>query len=222
MAKVFRVRGQGRPKIIGKIATRRAVLLELRTCDRFSRSQVSRDINALFSAKSLADSGGQSLGPGHSDGAERNFDGGERGEGARAFSDAIESSDGDITGDSQAFFFQSANEIVGLVVCRANPGRHSVAGLSCYGLDAMRDTGDVSRKHSDHVFGVNFEPQPCHFFDEGTIAPEGPTGFNGIVPSVETDPLVSCLRKMVNHGRNSIVVIHIDTIDGAAVLLFHE
>ena len=178
--------------------------------------EVSGDIDVLFFAEAFAYSGGESFCSGHPDGAEGDFDRGQRGSGPGLL-DTIESGDGDVPGNFESALLEVVDEVVGLVVGCTHPGGHSLAGTFGGFFDSLGDIGESSGINADGVLLSYLEFQAGHFFKEGTVASEGPTGVDSIGPGVKPDSFVTLLDKMVYDGGDAIEVVDVDTVD--AVLL---
>ena len=175
----------------------------------------------LFFAKTPAYSGGESFRSSHPDGAEGDFNRGQRGSGSGLL-DTIKSSDGDVPWNPESALLEVVDEVVGLMVSRTYPGGHTQAGAFGGFFESLGDIGEGSGINADGVLLSYLEFQTGHFFKEGTVASEGPTCVDRIGSGVKPDSFVTFLDKMVDDGRDAVEVVDVDAVDALPLDLIDQ
>ena len=188
--------------------------------DGFSFAELPGNVDVLGAAEAFVNACSKSLGTGRADGSEGDFQGVER----RAVFvplDAIESGDGDVFRNTEAFLFERVDQVIGLVVCGADPSGDSLFRSFEYFLDSCFGASEGAGEDADEILGKDYALQSGHFLNKGAVTTIGPGGGDGIILGVKADTLVAGGGEILDGSRDTVVVVYVDTIDSGGLDLVH-
>ena len=188
--------------------------------DGFSFAELPGNVDVLGAAEAFVNACGKSFGTGRADGAEGDFQGVER-RTVFVLLDAIESGDGDVFRNAEALLFESVDQVIGLMVCGADPSGDSLFRSLDHFLDSCFGASEGAGEDADEIFGKDCALQSGHFLNKGAVTTIGPGGGDGIILGVKADALVAGGDEILDGSGDAVVVVYVDTIDSGGLDLVH-